>query len=382
MTGQAATVVSQAVNAEAQERRTRARVYLNAAAPDTRSQGRWLSEVGFLDTSPVSYAEMSPSNFVPADDPEGREINQIYLVPYGLERDAALLSGARPTRYRSSRRQGTNGTAPFPGAQGLTGASDLDEAGASQAKTLAVLAALRQADGGPGYHAVVTRAGAVYLCGPADVSVSPVEDADNAFCVAVESAVTRGPEGQLAEATWTGAQLDALAVLVAKLRAAYPSLLLDEETGVRLVDRETRPDGLAAWFAGDAPATFTQRVADLGEFDAATEVFRRSPPPSARRAEAQVAVGTADTAGESSRVLAAYVGLAAAERSHGVSELSRANVFVQRARVAHVSGDEGAEEAAHAGAADQLVPTFPEVVGYEPHVYNFATGRWGDGETA
>lgn len=353
-------------------------MYLNAAVPGGAGVGRWLSEVGFLASAPVSYAEMNAANYAPTDDEAGREINALYFVPYGLARDATLLAGDRPRQFRTRRAPNARGTAPFPGAPGFVGAADLADDGTSAMKTLGVLAALRQADGGPGYHAVVARSGAVSVAGPADVIVSPVEDSENAFAVAVEVAVQRAEDGTLTESPWTPAQLDTLAVIAAKLRAAYPSLLLDTDSGVRLVERDARPDGLTAWFTGDNLAAFIQRVADLGEFDAATEVFRRSPPPQGRRAEAQVAIGTADTAGEASMVLAAYVDLAAAERSHGVSELSRENVFVERARVAHTSGDEGAAAGAHAEAATQMAPVFPEVRRFEPHVYNFATGRWGD----
>lgn len=338
--------------------------------------------MGFLDSVQVSYAEMNAANFMPTGEEEGREINALYFVPYGLARDAALLAGDRPRHYRTTRAPGAVGTAIYPGALDYDapyiGAADLADDGSSPRKTLGVLAALRQADGGPGYHAVVTRSGNVSIAGPADVLVSPVEDSENAYVVAVEVVVRRSSDGTLTEVPWSQAQLDTLAVIAAKLRAAYPSLLLDTDSGIRLVEREERPDGLVAWFAGDDLAAFIQRVADLGEYDAATEVFRRSPPPQGRRAEAQVAIGTADTAGEASMVLAAYVDLAAAERSHGVSELSRENVFVERARVAHTSGDEGAAAGAHAEAATQMAPIFPEVRRFEPHVYNFATGRWGD----
>lgn len=356
-------------------------MYLNATVPGGAGQGRWLSEVGFLASVQVSYAEMNAANFEPSGDEEGREINALYFVPYGLARDAALLTGDRPRHYRTTRSPGARGTAPFPGADGFVGAADLGDDGASPMKTLAVLAALRQADGGPGYHAVVTRAGNVSIAAPADAIVSPVDDAENAYVVAVETAVRRASDGTLSEAPWTTAQLDTLSVLMAKLRAAYQSLLLDTDSGLRLVERDVRPDGLTAWLTGDNLAAFIQRVADLGEFDAATEVFRRSPPPQGRRAEAQVAIGTADTAGEASMVLAAYVDLAAAERSHGVSELSRENVFVARARVSHTEGDAGAEAGAHAAAATQMTPIFPEVTRFEPHSYNFATGRWGDEST-
>lgn len=378
MTQRPSEVVARALSAQAQDRRSRASVYLNASVAGAAGQGRWLSEVGFLASVQVTYAAIDPSNYEPSGDEEGREISALYFVPYGLARDAELLSGDAPRRFRTRRSPGAVGTAPFPGDPGYSGASDLGEDSSCAIKTLGVLAAMRQSNGGPGFHAVVTRAGDVSICGPADVHVSPVEGSENAFVVAVEVAVRRAEDGTLSEAPWTLAQLDALSVVTSKLHAAYPSLLLDTDKGVRLVERDERPDGLGAWFTGDNLASFIQLVADQGAFDAATEVFRRSPPPQGRRAEAQVAIGTADTAGEASMVLAAYVDLAAAARSHGVSELSRENVFVERARVSHLEGAEGAEAAAHAEAATQMTPLFPQVTRFEPHVYNFATGLWGD----
>jgi hypothetical protein len=58
--------------------------------------------------------------------------------------------------------------------------------------------------------------------------------------------------------------------------------------------------------------------------------------------------------------------------------VERRRIFVERARVAHQQGDEGAEAAATAAASEQLAPVIPTVENPGPHSYNYQTGLWGD----
>jgi hypothetical protein len=172
-----------------------------------------------------------------------------------------------------------------------------------------------------------------------------------------------------------------LSVLIAKIRSAYQAIT-DERVQYAV---RSEGDTLNPWFTQtpEPKATLLGLSASEGIYNVSTEVFLRRPPSTQRRAEAQVSLGgrdNADTIGASSVLLGAYVDLAAMDRSDAMQAAGRMRVFVQRARVSHQSGDEGSEAAADVGGAEQMAPIIPPAENTSPHVFNYATGLWGDGE--
>ena len=361
-------------------------MYLNVRARVNTRAGRWISEVGFLSDLPFSYAALDPSNSLPLDDTDSRTIDRVLLVPYGLQRDITRLESGAPAdrTIRSTRGPSASGLAPYPGDDGYIAAADLGDDTSVPEKTSGLLAAIRTPGTGLGYHAVITRAGAVYIAAPLDEKVNPVAGADTAVCVAIEGAArrARGANQRVELAPMPDAQLASLAILIAKIGSAYLNLEISVGSGVLYAVRPDEPGALAApalLAAGDVTAeTLARRVEAEGVYDISTEVFRRTPPTVNRRAEAQIALGREDTLGATTLLLGAYADVAAADRSDGMQQVERRRVFVERARVAHQEGEEGAQAAADAASAERLSPLVPAVENVSPHAYNYLTGLWGD----
>lgn len=383
MTGRASQVLRTALTDQARTRSRRAAVYLNARPRASSRTGRWLSEVGFLSELPFSYAALDPSNAFPDEGGEGRVVDRVILVPYGLQRDALRIEG---TQVRTTRAAGASGLAPWPDDDAYLGAADLADDTSVTEKTAALLAGLRSASSGVGYHAVLTRSGAVYVAAPLDERVAPVPGAETAVCIALECAARRprAPGGRAEVAPVSEAQAASLAVLLAKLGSAYLNLDLSVGGGVAYAVRPEEPAAAAlppppSFVAGsERAAALGRAVAAEGLYDISTEVFRSAPPATTGRAEAQTVIGTEDTLGATTLLLGAYADVAAADRSDGMQEVSRRRVFVERARVAHREGEDGAEAAGDAANAERLAPVVPSVENPGPHAYNYLTGLWGD----
>jgi uncharacterized protein YggE len=104
----ASEVLRTALTDQARTRERRAAVYLNVRPRSRARSGRWLSEVGFLADLPFAYAVLDPANALPDDGNEGRSVDRILLVPYGLQRDLLRLEGASPAdRAVRATREGT-----------------------------------------------------------------------------------------------------------------------------------------------------------------------------------------------------------------------------------------------------------------------------------
>lgn len=380
MTNEAADTLRNALSDDAENRRQRVGTYLDVNAARRRTTGRWLSEVGFYTEVPFAYAEAHASSSHPTDNPDGREILRVLLVPYGRDRDARRLNSeaAQDRVVRTARVAGATGLSEYPGAPDFLGCADLEDDTSCPQKTQTLLTAMQRRNG-KAVHAFITRTGAVYVSVPLDAAVAPVADADDAVCIGIESAC-RKPRagGAVEEAPWTTEQLASLAVLIAKIKSAYPVIAEGN------VQYGVRSDNPLPWFTSDADAAsqLAAAVAFEGTYDPSTEVFLRSPPSSSHRGSAQAALQSrehVDTIGATSALLGAYVDLAAMDRSSNMQAAERSRVFVQRARVSHTEGDEGASAAADAAGAEMLIPVIPTVAQVGPHVFNYATGLWGDG---
>ncbi len=364
---------------QASSRREGATRYLNRAVQAGQATGGWLSEIGFYASRPFAYAQADTSNLMPApDDP--REVTGVELVIYGLKRDADRLSATSgaDALIRATRASGATGRAPFPGAADYLGAADLADDSSLPAKTSSLLARIRTSGSGEAYHAVVTRAGAVYITASVAQEVA-AEGGVGKVRVAVEGAAYKlRSGGDLLDAPPTQAQQETLAVLVAKLRAIYPGLPLSYLIRVE----EPVPALGALWWTRTSQAAldFEALVTNEGVYDASSEVFRSRPPATSHRAESQIALGHVDTLGESSLILAAYSDIAAADRSEQMQEPGRVRHFVQRARTSLQDADHSGEAAGHVAAADSFAPVIAPATNSGPFVYNYRTGRWGDNE--
>lgn len=358
-------------------------MYLNRRGHTAGRPGAWLSEIGFLASAPFAYAEADDTNLLPAPG-EPRSITRVEIQLYGAARDYQRLTSTLAVDQveRSTRAPGQAGVAPYPGVPGYLGAGDLGSDTSVAEKTAWLLGAMRTVNSGTAYHAVITRAGAVYVTAPLDRPVLVGDAPDTSVAVAVEGACYRPRDGASAvDAPLTEAQLTSLAVLVAKVHAAHPGITLAWGEGLRFSGGTEGPvSGTEPWFtrSADARTAFLARVEREGAYDVATEVFLRNPPPPSRRAEAQVAIGHVDTAGESSLLLGAYAEIAAEDRAASMQENPRTRYFVARARAAHREADASAEAAARAASAPALATPPAPATNTGPFVYDYATGRWGD----
>lgn len=405
----ASDALRDALVAQARSQRRRAPVYLNARARAAGNAGRWLSDVGFLSAAPFAYSEAHATNFIEGDASEPRAVRRLVIVPYGLGRDLLRLTSDLPAdrAIRTSRTPGASGRAPWPGLDTVLGAADLNEDSSVPEKTSSFLAQMGNGGSGIGFHAVITRTGAVFICAPLDAVAAPfgtsADDPEDAIFVAVESAgaklrqETKPPQ----EVPLASLQADQLAIFVAKVRAAYPEIPLAWASpglayAVLPVDQAYSQDtrNFREWgtwgdtanalpefdYTAVRPENFLARVGAEPAYTLATEVFRQGPAPSTRRANALTTIGHADTLGTQAILLGSYGDLAAGDRSDGMQEETRRDLFVRRARAAHRESDTSAAGAAHASSAEALTPVIPSVSNASPHAYNYSTGLWGDGE--
>lgn len=389
-------VLRQALTSSARARRAAVPVYLNRRTQPVGRPAAWLSEIGFYAALPFDYAEVDPSNTLPSADASPpasdapRFVRRIELHLYGAARDCRRLASglAVDQVVRGARADGQAGRALYPGETEYLGAADLRDDTSVPAKTTELLGAMRAAGSGTAYHAVVTRAGAVYMTAPLDRPVppgaAPDATADETVAVALEGAGrmrNRIDRDTPEDAPLTAPQLASLAVLVAKLRAAFPDVPLDWTSGLRA---SPGPEGGVpsgdVWLARDpaARALLLDLVRREPAYDAATQVFRRTPPPASRRGEAQAALGTVDTVGRSSLLLGAYADVAAQSRAGAMREPERTRFFVERARAAHAEGDDALAMAARASRGTQLTTPPPPARNTSPFVYDYESGRWGD----
>lgn len=404
MTTPLETLTRVLTNAAADTRRTVA-YYGNLRASDgpSRRPRRLLSEVGFPRSSPFSYVVPSPSHVVRGE--QQRACDRITLCPYGAEEDHRRLASTRPEDRVVTTAAGSAGVRVYAGNPAFYVHAGLDPDTSAPGKTLRLVQALLARTGGPAYHVVVARTGAVYVCAALDDETRAAGSrAATSVDVAVETALAIRAEDHAArrldrvvELPLTDAQLACLAVIAGKVRTGYPAFRLGrvavDEAGAGVAYRWTLAPVTPLNFSGEAwrgaspfdhaesdHERFAQRVDALGAFDLATEVFRAAsaPPPSGARGAAQAAVSQVATAGARVVAMGAYAAVAGGARAEELASQSRLRLFVDRIAVAHRDAHDASAAAGHVAAATSHPPA--AATGVEPHTFDFATGLWGDGK--
>jgi hypothetical protein len=376
MSGRAGDDAALALSAEASDHARSVATYANAA-PSRRAlrRGRLLSSNGYLDT--VTFGFVSP-NASHVSRGENRECTTIRLIPYGDAEDAALL-----TRTDA---EGRSLVGPLDGSPGLVASRRV----ASDDKTAALVPRM-VGPAGPAYHVVISRLGGVLVCASLDDVTDPA--APLAVDVAYESALAAdesewlgGPPGSFSELKMTAAQADSLAVTLAKLYVAYPSIARDPVVASNAGPSVTRLDFTGGdwrdWPAPQGPgatrATPAGAASVVGPFDLGAEVFERpgTAVPNTSRATMASAVTRADTLGQRSELLGNYARAAGADRARAMQAVSRREFYVQRVTSAQAqAGDAGAAAASAAATS----PSGPRpVTNSGPWTYDFETGRWQD----
>lgn len=367
---------------------------------------RLLSDYGFPTATQFQYVVPSPSHVTVNHEPR-TALDLVTLHPYGLAEDRArLVATAAPQRRLGV--PGGSGVATHPASARVLVSGGLDAETYAEAKTVALVQRATNPRQGPAHHFVVTRRGDVIVCAALDdeVQAAPAA-AERAVSVALEGAVGVLVEDwearrhdRLFELPYTEMQLFSLGVLVAKLRRAVPAIAASVRAaadGPGVAQLFPPGSGVVAQnFVAAAPAfaspldhapsnadAFLARVAAVPPFDLATQVFRAPEAPAARavRAEARAAIAEADTTGRLSPMLAAYASLAGVERAHDMQQTPRARFFVQRIAAAHRDADDSGAAAQHVEAAAQDGSDEAPMQATGPHVFDFSTGLWGDGQT-
>lgn len=398
-------VTSAALTRLANARRRRVTEYANLAPRPGESQtpARLLSDIGFLSGAPFSYVNAHQAHTEPPEDDAPRVITHIVFVPYGVNRDRARLT----SRARRNRLIGTTrGILTTPGVATLFGTDDyvapayIDDLSFTQDKTDEAVRSMVNRLPGPAFHALVDRGGGVII-GPAlDFKTSAVPSlASTAIFIGLEGALAMGRTnfnanfaGGIFELPYTSPQLTSLAVLVAKLLTAFPSIPRTFSAGAPGFNAigTTLNFTSGRWVSSGTSSPFRYETTDdanffalvdrQGGFNLATEVFQpRTARPSAARREVQTAIGQVDTTGARALLLGAYVDVAAPERAFEMLQHDRQRVFVRRTQVSHVDADEAGEGAAHVTAGEVMLRVQPKVTNVNAHVYNYTSGLWGDG---
>lgn len=395
---------SAALSRLANARRTRITEYANLAARPGESVNprRLVSDVGFFAGTQFGYITAHNAHLTAPEDDAPRAISRIVFAPYGVNRDRARLTSRRTSDRLVGTRRGdatVPGVCPIPSQPLYVAPAYIDANTYAQSKTDRAVRDMASRLPGPAYHALIDRQGGVTI-GPAidfRTAVNP-EVEESAIFIGLEGALAmplsefRARSGaRIFELPYTGAQLASLATLVNKLLTALPGVprvFSADNPGLNAYSHSNFSSG--RWRTEtDSPfeygptddAEFLDLIIEQGVYDLATEVFRPIDAPRAvvGRREMQTAIGRVDTAGERSLLLGAYVDIAAPERTLDMLSLTREQIFAHRRQVTHTEADEAGTSAGHAAAGEVLSRTFSNATNIEPHVYNYATGRWGDG---
>lgn len=368
---------------------------------------RVLSGIGFPATSQFTY--LTPSRLHVIVNEDTRPVTRVTFCPYGLTEDRRRIKSrdAADRSVRTGSDSGATGMRICPSNADYLVSSELDDTTYAEAKTLRLVRQITSS-AGPAYHIIINRRGDVLVSAALDDTTRAAGDnAEISIDVAVESAFsilhtehTASQFSNIIELPYTTIQIAALAALIGKLKAAYPAIpqvLVPSETSsagfayrwpAAFTDVTPRNLSNGAWHNhspydhadSDAPRIFTI-AADRGAFDLTTEVFRTadSPEPRTGRSEAQTAVSQADTAGAESVMLGAYSVIAGEERATEMQDTPRREFFVQRIEMTH--HDVGALDASAGHVAEASAPVLPSPAqNVAPHVFDFATGYWGDGK--
>lgn len=404
-------VLSTALAQQANDQRRQVAEYANLEPRpgETEVPRRLLSDTGFLDDAQFAYINAHPAHVVPPEDDAPRTIRQIVLQPYGLRLDQIRMRGSR--RLIRSTRGVATGVIEHPDNNSVLISAELTATTYSAQKNAVVRRNMTERESGPAYHFLIDRNGGISV-GPAlDFSTAaiPARAQDSIF-IALEGALGILREDFLAgrpqlsfELPYTSEQVLTTAILLAKLYTAFPEIpkaFNNTATPGILATVYATATGLPAdkiynfsngdWENADLPFSyaatdneaFFRAISDEGAFDLATEVFRTAEAPRAiaARDAARVAIGTLDTTGRIAVALGAYTSIASPERATEMEAITRRALFISRRRVAHSSADQtGADAAAVTTSGQSVAVVSPVVTNFEPHVYDYVTGKWGDG---
>lgn len=403
------SVVSQLLSNLGADRRRSTNTYVNATA--RRGDGtprRVLSDVGFLQSTQVTFVNTSRMHVTFNDTEERRAIENLVLVGYGLSDDYKRLVSSRPedrlVRHNASVLRG--GVEHHPDDSGLVMNGDLDAQTSDVTKTQKVVRAMTT-DAGPAPHFIVTRKGDLIIGPSIDGETTVVSELRaKAVFIAIESMLVMGKADHAArrfdrifEAPLTGRQAVTLATLVNKLRVALGTTVprtfgspgLSYRRSIAMADvqetlfQTTKPNlalpGVTLDFSFTTQNSFFELVDAQGSYDLATQVWQNpnTPPIRTGRQEARTAIGQVDTAAAESAYMGAYATIAGEERSDDMQRQVRSQMFVSRHRAGHTESTEILTNAGHVaevGGAALLPEEVPANAG--PHTYDFTTGLWGD----
>jgi hypothetical protein len=401
------SLLQNALYAQAATDRARLAEYLNLTprVGSSTTPSRLLSEVGFLQNAPFGYLAPNAAHVQPPLSEEPRTIQQIVIVPYGLDWDLSVIRSPE-TEDRviyTAPESGRRGMAVF--VPDVLVVADIAGSSRSNTRNALMVRNLTQAEFGPAYHYVIDREGGINVCAPADAKVSPIPSlSDTALFIALEGQLaisrtdyrTRSVESAY-EMPYPEQQLTTLAVLIQKLLTAYtgvPRTFLDDASSsstpgliyafpnINVQQRNfvAEPVQTPFDYQGAGRETFLDTVLKQGAFDLATEIWvpRTDPQPTTARADARPAVEHAPDAMRAALTLAAYVDRASLDRASSIERQTRTQIYVQRARVTHLDADQTAAAAGMNNVSLGEGEVHEPAVNPDPHVYNYATGHWGD----
>lgn len=411
----------------AAEQRRAAAEYSNLAAR-SGSGGpprRYLSDAGFLVNLQFSYLDFSPSSATYDDTGAQRPLNRLRFVGYGAEEDLTEFITPEPLNqliHSATSERGPGLREYGPGRDYLIARNSnaADTYDPSKIRTFC-----RTQDNRPvavvnGPHFLITREGAIIVVGSADATAAfpAARDANNndVLFVGVETtlAIDRLALGerdwnQAFELPFTPAQLVTMAVLIQKLKTAMPALanasFSDDVTtplsytllgvpndfqaaarknlqaAVPNIDRSTGNSPFD--YSGSTGPSVLALAAQQGSYDISRNVWRLDPePPPTAQEETRTIISQVGTLGVRSPLMGVYAEAAGGSRARQMRDQTRPEVFYARRRFSYrtAEGTEQQEQTTQATAAVEEVLLKP-VENYEPHVYDFVTGYWGDGRS-
>lgn len=421
------TPLSSSLSRLAAEQRRAAAEYSNLTAR-TGSSGpprRYLSDTGFLIALAFSYLDFSPSSATYDDTGAQRALNRLRFVGYGLSQDLTQIVSSEPLNQliHSATSARGPGLREYPLDSDYLVARNTQGVGAYDPDKIKTFArseneSVTSVVDGP--HFIITREGAIVVVGSADATAAfpSAQDRNNAdvLFVGVETALTvdrlalsERDWSQIFELPFTPAQLVTMAVLIQKLKPVMPALngaafsndittplsytLLNAPENFQATARKNlqaalpgtdRTTGSTPFdYSGSTGPGLLALAAQQGSYDISRNVWRTDPtPPPTMQEEARTIISQVGTLGARSPLLGVYTEVAAGTRAREMRDQTRPEVFYARRRTSYRQAEntEQQQQTTQATASVEEVLRQP-VENYEPHVYDFVTGYWGDGRS-
>ncbi len=373
---------------------------------------RLISSIGFLARTRLTYITPAATNVEIGSEPRV-DINSVLLHPYGSTLDISRLQSTtdRDRRRHHSRVRGGKGVLEYPpNPLYLMPGYCLPNTHADE-KDIEFVIDSTTPRRAKSWHFYINRVGDLIVSAAIDDIVCATEESTKfTIDIALENLLLISKqdhhannvnETTLVEAPYTTEQIATLAVLGAKLETAFLDITEtanegfvrnDDDEAYRIgnfTNEEWKNNNLPFDYTGSDFTSLFDTIDTIPDFDYATDLFRSAIAVEVldRREIARTTISNEDTLSTQSTYLANYASISSATRALEMQDRPRVSYFINRINASTTSSNNTTSNANTVGSSTVSGATSGATAGVafvgnnDPLVYNFRTGKWGDGNS-